>query len=134
MSATRTRVFVILVATFALSATETLHADDEHFYESLPDVDIGKVFFSPEQRTRLDQRRGSSPRVSSNGGSASAASVRKVNDDAAGFITSSKGTSKVYSDGDFVNVRRGVAVEFPGSVKIIRQKDPDDAEASDEAD
>ena len=134
MSATMRNNIAVAVLVVVLLATGQSNADDEQFYESLPDVSIGKVFFSPQQREQLDQRRGSAPLAVSRGATTAGGSRRPSNDDAAGFIVSSKGTSKVYANGDFVDVRKRVTVNFPGSVKIVRSQDADEAEASDEAD
>lgn len=134
MSAISSKLVTGVLIVAALSAAGTSIADDEHFYESLPEVSIGKVFFSPAQRARLDQRRGTATPTSSGGTPASGSTRRPGTDDAAGFIISSKGSSKVYANGDFVSVRKRVAVKFPGSVKIVRSQDTPEAEASDEAD
>ncbi|HNP63465.1 MAG TPA: hypothetical protein PKH39_05975 [Woeseiaceae bacterium] len=123
----------VLLIVFVLSTASTSIAD-EGFYESLPEVTIGKVFFSPQQRAELDQRRGGGPVATSKGGLAKKRSQRKANDDAAGFIISSKGSSKVYSNGDFVSVHRGVDVKFPGSVKVLRSDDPNEGKARGESD
>ncbi len=134
MSSPVRKAIVVIIVVAALLSGRNSVADGEHFYESLPNVSIGKVFFSPQQRAELDQRRGSPAAVVSSGAAASGSPRKKVNKVAAGFILSSKGTSKVYADGDFVNSQESVAVKFPGSVTIVRGEDPDDAEASDEAD
>lgn len=132
MSAVIQKSVSVVFLAIAMSTSAESRADEEHFYESLPEVTIGKVFFSPQERARLDQRRSSIPVVRIGGGAAPASTLKKVNDDAAGFIISSKGASKVYSGGDFVTVQHHADVKFPGSVKIVRGQDPD--EASDEAD
>ncbi len=119
---------VMLLMIGFLSFVRTSSAD-EGFYESLPEVTVGKVFFSPQQRAALDQRRGGGPAAASKSNGAAKNTRRKTSDDAAGFITSSKGTSKVYTNGDFVSVQRGVDVKFPGSVKIVRGDDSNEGEA-----
>ena len=117
-----------------LLSTASSSIADEGFYESLPEVSIGKVFFSPLQRAELDQRRGGRPVAASKSAGATETSRGKVAGDAAGFITSSKGSSKVYANGDFVSVHPGVDVKFPGSVKILRGDDPNEGETSGEED
>lgn len=133
ISVRRNKIAVLLALSFLFYASAAV-ADDEAFYESLPDVAIGKVFFSPLQRARLDQRRGggAGPRVAATN-SANVAR-KKLNKDAAGFIVSSKGESKVYTNGEFVAVRPGDSVDFPGTVKIVRGEKSNKSEAGDATD
>lgn len=134
MSERRRCLIVSLVALAALSSADLAVADEEHFYESLPDVSIGKVFFTPVQRAQLDRRRGSAPVVANRGTATPAGSRETVKNDAAGFIVSSNGTSKVYTNGDFVKAREIAGVKFPGSVRIVRSQESDEVETSDEGD
>ena len=106
---TRTTFVVVSIAAVLLSASNTL-ADGEGFYESLPNVSIGKVFFSPQQRARLDQRRGNTAAAASDSAAPSGGARKKGTGDAAGFIVSSTGRSKVYANGDFVSDERELAV------------------------
>ncbi len=117
-----------------LLSTASSSIADEGFYESLPEVTIGKVFYSPQQRAELDQRRSSGPVATSKSPGATKSARGKAADDAAGFIISSKGSSKVYANGDFVSVQPGVDVKFPGSVKILRGDDPNEGDTRGEED
>lgn len=112
-------VLLILLSGIILSST-TL-ADDTVIYESLPDVSIGRVFFSPEQRQRLDKHR--HRQVTTGGARDLAPAARKHgNDDAAGYILSSSGKSQIYENGGFVAAKVHTTMRFPGDVNIIRQE------------
>jgi len=112
----------------------TLHADDDKaIYESLPDVTIGRVFFSPEQRARLDQQRQGVFVAGATRSSVKAGRPKK-NNRAAGYISSSQGPTRVYANGDFVKASDGESLVFPGTVKVVRGADTEDDEASDEDD
>lgn len=134
MSDRRRILIASMVAIAALSGAALAVADEEHFYESLPDVSIGKVFFTPVQRAQLDRRRGSAPVLANRGTAAPARNQEAVKNDAAGFIISSNGTSKIYTNGDFVKAREIAGVKFPGSVTIVRSQESDEVESSDEDD
>lgn len=134
MSGGRRISIAYLVAVIALSVAPTSVADEERFYESLPDVSIGKVFFSPDQRAQLDRRRGAAPAAANPGTTTTPGNREPVNKDAAGFIVSSSGQSKIYTNGDFVKARQTAGVKFPGSVKIVRSEKSGEAEGSDEGD
>ncbi len=119
---------VVMLSLFAPQGS--IASDDEGIYESLADVSIGKVFFSPDKRQAIDRNRGSSGTASNAG----ASGKRKQNKDAAGYIVSSNGRAKVYSNGDFVVMKNATSVEFPGQVKVTRSEVADDAEAGNEND
>ena len=112
-------VLLILLSGIILSST-TL-ADDTVTYESLPDISIGRVFFSPEQRQHLDKRR--HRQVTTGGVRDLKPAVRKhSNDAAAGYILSSSGKSQVYENGGFVVAKVHTSMHFPGDVNITRQE------------
>ncbi|MCH9695690.1 MAG: hypothetical protein K0U72_14340 [Gammaproteobacteria bacterium] len=105
--------------------------DEKSIYESLPDVTIGRVFFSPEQRARLDKQRQGIFVVAATRSSAPATRA-KTSDKAAGYISSSNGPTRVYSDGDFVTTRDSQSLVFPGTVRVVRGAAANDDEAGDE--
>jgi len=95
-------------------------ADDSSVYESLPDVKIGRVFFSAAERQRLDQHR--HRKTTTDGRRQSNLAGRKPgNRDAAGYILSSSGKSQIYVNGDFVAGTVPKTMSFPGDVGIKRQ-------------
>ncbi len=116
---------------FLFFASGEARSGDTDIYESLPEVTIGRVFFSQQQRERLDQRRTATPLAS---GTVPRQVHKKNGENAAGYIVSSSGVSKVYIDGEFVTTSNSAAVTFPGAVKIARGEHSDEAEADDEAD
>lgn len=130
MTAARIKRLLAVIVACAL-ATSAL-ADD--IYESLADVRIGRVFLSPEQRVRLDDRRGEPPPVSVGDAPANISSTKR-DTEAAGFIMSSSGRSRVWLNGDFVATDEVPEVRFPGEVKIIRKpagrQDADPVDAGD---
>lgn len=113
---------LVLLATCSISA-----ADEVEVYESLPTLTFGKVFFSQQQREALDRMRSGKaiPQTDSKPGRRSNA------DKAAGYITSSKGVSKVYDGESFIAVSKGNHVSFPGTVKGIRKRQQHDASRQD---
>lgn len=125
-------LFGALLVCVLLFAFDVAAADDDSFYESLPDVTIGKIFFSPQQRLNLDQRRGSGTRTGASVPSTRASRAVKDTGDAAGFIISSKGGAKIYANGDFVSARTGDAVVFPNTVKVVRSDENHESGAGDE--
>ena len=108
-------------------------AEETGVYESLDDVIVGRVFLSPEQRERLDQRRGKAPAPGPTSGVASGKPKKKM-PDAAGYIVSSSGESRVWSNGDFVVADEVSNVRFPGDVPVTREPASDDLETADDGD
>lgn len=104
-------------------SNEVRSTDDKATYESLSDVEIGRIFFSREERGDLDElRRGrlvvrARPKLG-------LAVRKKARTDSAGFIVSSSGNLRVYSEGDFVAADISKNMEFPGDVRIGRRKSP----------
>lgn len=109
---------------------QTAKADDAPVYESLSDVPIGRVFFTPQQRIQLDKNRGVAKHAQPN---STRTGVAATKSDAAGFIISGSGVRKVYSNGDFIETASSAAVAFPGDVRVVRQPQVDE-EASDDSD
>lgn len=111
-------IFLVLIVTCPRAT-----AADQVTYESLSDVSIGRVFFSPKQREFLDSRRqgraiGGAQRT------VHPSTHRKPSEDSAGFIVNSLGESRIYSNGDFVIAAGENAVDFPGDVSVARQETP----------
>jgi len=95
-------------------------ADDSSVYESLPDVKIGRVFFSAAERQRLDRQRHRKT-TTNRRRHATPAGREAGNSHAAGYILSSSGKSQIYVNGDFVVGTVPKTLSFPGDVGIHRQ-------------
>lgn len=126
-------VRLILLGIFALTPIASQADEEKSIYESLPDVTIGRVFFSPEQRARLDKQR-QGIFVSAATRSNKKSGRKKSSDKAAGYISSGNGLTRVYANGDFVKSSDSKPLVFPGTVKVVRGADAEDVEASDEDD
>lgn len=126
------RVFALglFVAGVITTLPQTAKADEVSVYESLADVPIGRVFFSPKQRVYLDKNRGA---VVHGKTVSTGTAVVSPKDDAAGYIIRGSGLKQVYSKGDFVKTTNSEAVVFPGDVRVVRQPKVDE-EASDDSD
>lgn len=127
-------LFATLLLSVQTLGSGVASAADDGFYESLPSVSIGKVFFSPQQRSKLDQRRSSGTRHAADAPSTRKPKPAKGSSDAAGYIISSKGGARVYANGNFVAARSGDVVVFPNAVKIVRSDKAKQAEAVDASD
>jgi len=98
-------------------------AGEPGIYESMADIDIGRVFLTPLQRDQLDVQR---LRTESGLPSLAAAGAKKPPDrdskTAAGYITSSRGTYHEWSGNDFVVSQRPLPETriFPGDVDVQR--------------
>ncbi len=125
------RILVGLLFSFSVS---TVVADEQEVYESLAQISIGKVFFSPQQRARLDEQRAPAPVFANTGSPGGKRRHKKVRQNAAGYISRSDGSSKVYANGEFVTSSSSDTVVFPGAVKVARGQDTDSTKASDEED
>ena len=86
-----------LVISWLMIGTSAI-AEEVEFYESLADVEIGRVFLSPEQRAALDARRGEARPVAMQNRPVGKAAVTQ-SPDAAGYIVSSSGRSRIWSKG-----------------------------------
>lgn len=95
-------------------------ADDDPVYESLPEVRIDRVFFSPAERQHLDQRRRHGPAAARENQSTPQQQHRSERA-AAGYILNSTGRSRVYADGDFVPGEVRESMHFPGDISVSRQ-------------
>lgn len=133
MNRCKSHIVAIMMIFTGIIVTENAAADDIDVYESLTDITIGRVFLSPEQRLRLDGMRGKTPSVTS----ADRGKSRQPNTRAAGYIVSSAGKLKVWSNGDFVASDDRGQMRFPGDVRVIRKtvqqsdtNSPDPADAS----
>lgn len=134
MMSTRRKRFVAAMSLW-LAVASSATADEAPVYESLADVEIGRIFLSPEQRSGLDARRGKVPPVPT------AAATRnrnpaKSSSDAAGYILKRGGQSQVWSRGGFVPSDDVNSVRFPGDVKVRqsaeRERDVDPGVADDD--
>lgn len=119
-------LFVVLVPTHAA-------AHEDGVYETLSHIPIGRIFLTPDQRAYLDGRRGSEPARPSRPRPAANTRKRVSGDDAAGFIVSDSGTTRVWRNGDFVPTASASVVRFPGQVRIdshpVRQEARDTGDA-----
>jgi len=95
-------------------------AEESKFYESLADVEIGRIFLSPEERARLDARRGEAAAVTVQNRPGEKGVANQF-PDAAGYIVSSSGRSRIWSKGGFVTAEKVPQVTFPGDVTITRR-------------
>ena len=113
-----------------LTSPAVAHADG--VYESLGNIPVGRIFLSPEERARLDKVRDKTPlepkRVSSSGDVKS----RVFDADAAGFIVSDSGATRVWKNGDFVASASASDVRFPGQVRVVRRAQANDDNADSE--
>lgn len=120
------RIMVNAVSIIGLCFSAQLSADGDgddyddstQVYELLDDINIGKLFFSDNERQRLDAlRSGQVPRKPST--SKAAIGARQESESAAGFIAMSSGKSRVFRNGDFQPGDIDADMQFPGDVKII---------------
>ncbi len=121
----RARVLIGLVATAcSLAPVQAIGEEQAQVYESLADVKIGRIFLSPEQRSRLDQRRGKAPVASAARVPVARGRVSRSSPDAAGYILRSGGPTRVWSNGNFVPADDASGVTFPGDVEVLRKAEP----------
>ena len=112
--------------------SERLWRCEEGVYESLGHIPIGRIFLTADERARLDKIRGKSPARVSDARSTGQGAARASNKDAAGFIVSDSGTTRVWKNGDFVATDSAHNVRFPGQVKVeSADKDRDDKQETD---
>jgi len=124
---------LIAMLSVALLATPAI-AHEDGVYESLGHIPVGRIFLSPEERARLDKVRGKSP-VQSKETRPAGSSGNRVNDkDAAGFIVSDSGTTRVWKNGDFVETASVSNVRFPGQVRVASKSVPRDTDDNVESD
>jgi len=110
----------LMVLAAVLVLTPPAVAEDKRVYESLPEVKIGRVFYSPQQRELLDSRRRRTGMTSS-GSKAQPGTQKRTVSDAAGYILSGSGKKQIYKNGDFVAAEGHETMHFPGDVKITRR-------------
>lgn len=107
-------------------ASSRASADEHAAYESLSEVSIGRVFFSPKQRELLDRRRRGRPPVRR-----TVQAEAKPSEDSAGFIVNSAGQARIYSNGDFVVAAMKNTLDFPGDISVIRRETGPSQQADD---
>ena len=117
-----------------LAVAATANAEDAFVYETFAGVEIGRVFLTPGDRDRLDERRLSQPA----GDSASSETLdsdspKKVPRASAGYIISSSGRARVWLDGDFVEApqKASQSLRFPGDIKVTRTRTESGADNED---
>ncbi len=97
-------------------------------YESLSALSIGRVFYTQAERELLDLRR-DRPEVPVAGAANPGSGKQKADEhkDAAGYIISSSGRSRVWAEGDFVPSSQDEIenVSFPGDVGVERHSEAD---------
>ncbi len=116
-------ITLILFVTYGFAPAASIAEEEAEVYESLADVKIGRIFLSPSQRSSLDQRRGKAPAVSV-ARAPTATSRVNTSPDAAGYILRSGGSTKVWSNGNFIPADDASAVTFPGDVEVHRKAVP----------
>ena len=118
------KLSVALLTIFPL--VQAAAAEDAPVYESLSGLPIGRVFFTPAERERLDQQRKKTPRKAAPTSEyrGTAAQTQQTNPDAAGYITNGEGQSRIWKRGEFVSTTRSPAedVAFPGEIKVKRHE------------
>ena len=121
---TRLTIFLLLAGPLTMPAI----AHEDGVYESLGHIPIGRIFLSPEERARLDKERGKAPVQSGSARTTGNASARVTSKEAAGFIISGSGQTRVWNNGDFVASASASDVRFPGQVRIASQSAPQDSD------
>ena len=127
----KTRLSIILIAGLL---TTPAAAQDDGVYESLGQIPVGRIFLSPEERARLDKMRGKAPVRSSSSAPTGDTSRRSYDKDAAGFIVSDSGKTRVWKNVNFVATSSASDVRFPGQVRVASQTAARDSDGNDEAD
>ena len=107
-------------------------ADEDSVYESLGQIPIGRIFLTPDERARLDKVRGRNGVRRSVVQRTGAAPVSSK--DAAGFIVSDSGATRVWRNGEFVATASASHVRFPGQVKVASQQAQSDEKQARETD
>ena len=125
----KTRIFAAVLIADMLAMPAAAH--ENGVYESLGHIPIGRIFLSPDERARLDKTRGEGPTRPAPVGSTPA---RADNKDAAGFIVSDSGITRIWKDGDFVATASSGDMRFPGHVRVTSQAAPRDNDDTAEAD
>ena len=123
----KTRLLITLMLVGFVTTPSAAHEDG--VYEGLDHIPIGRIFLTPEQRASLDKVRGKGPVRSSSARPAGSPRARVANKDAAGFIVSDSGTTRVWKNGDFVATASASNVRFPGQVRVASQAAPQDSDA-----
>ncbi len=115
----KTRIPIIVLCAGLLTTPAVAHEDG--VYESLGHIPVGRIFLSPEERARLDKVRGKAPVQTNSSRATGNAKSRVFDKDAAGFIVSDSGTTRVWKNGDFVTTASASDVRFPGQVRVASQ-------------
>lgn len=123
--------FALLIA--VVVATPAI-AGEDGVYESLNRIPIGRVFLSPEERARLDEIRVKGPIDSASPQPVGKKPALASDENAAGFIVSDSGTTRVWKDGDFVATASASDVRFPGYVRVADPPEPTDTGDKGDAD
>ena len=120
---------VLAIALYA-SIPETTLAGEDALYENLADVAIGDVFFSVDERERLDRQR--RPKGGAIQRAPRAGVHQKIKDKGRGVFARSGGQSRVYENGDFVVSDSGADISFPDDIVVTRTRSSktDDSEDS----
>lgn len=114
-----TTALAVICAAIGLVRSMPAVAGEIEIYESLSDVDIGRVFLSPEQRAYLDARPVMSPQQVIEPAPTEPVERKKKS---AGYFTSSAGVSSVWSQGGFVTDKDARVISFPGDVQVTRKE------------
>lgn len=120
-------VYLAFSALLLLVTTVRAWADESDVYESVAEIDIGRVFLTPSERDRLDLQR-LRPEVDSSLPLAKSDDARPVRrrKKPAGYILSSRGSRQEWSGNEFVEFSNAAPrpSEFPGDVKVKRHHLP----------
>ena len=111
-------VYLLLMAGIV---SQPASANEDGIYESLGRIPIGRVFLTPGEREQLDQLRSDGPPRSPSPKPRRQPAADAVKPDAAGFIISDSGKTRVWKDGDFVIADSVANVRFPHRVRVSSQ-------------
>lgn len=119
---------VAMLGALCLLAAWPAAGEEIVVYESLSEIAIGRVFLSHRERSMLDEGRGSDPLVQPVPTKRVVAERQRTSKrEPAGYIVSSTGESRVWSDGGFVSKQPAARMRFPGDV-VVKRSEPRDTE------
>ena len=117
-----TRLSHLIIVCGVLATAAAAQADDTAIYESVDDIEIGRIFLTPEQRRWLDANRHAVAQSAGPANGVSDDKDQRDDADAAGYIIGSNGKSRAWAGSDFVEAsdRQIERLRFPGEVRVIR--------------
>ena len=122
----RITAFVVLLVAGPVAA------DDLKVYESIDDIEIGRVFLTTSERSQLDRLRNAPVVAAASNDTPGEPAPTQETARPAGFIQNTAGERQSWQGGDFVSGARDAAIRFPGAIHIQRHA-AKDAEQEDDA-